>query len=157
MQFFVSEQQVSKDRRKLIYLVVFLLFVCVFLLLKAVNVKAATELFYPILGIIIFTPIFLSSYRKIKHGAATYPVLVLEQENRQITVRYKDIVVNVDLTQIEGLRLQSKSGSLVSIILKTAAGETLRFEGYKDMGALADALESLVPAEKVTKSSFFHH
>jgi hypothetical protein len=63
----------------------------------------------------------------------------------------------VDLSQIKNLRLQSKSGQLVSILLKTSSGEDMRFEGYENLDVLASALERFAPAGGVTYASFYHH
>lgn len=62
----------------------------------------------------------------------------------------------IDLANIKRLRLQRKSGRLVSILVKTSSGEDLRFEGYEKLDDLASALERLTPAERVTHASFYH-
>jgi hypothetical protein len=68
----------------------------------------------------------------------------------------RDVSVAVDVTQSANLRIQYKSGRLVSAIVKTSSSEVMRFEGYENMEALVSFLKSVTPG-KITRASFYHH
>lgn len=113
-------------------------------------------MFFPIIGIIIFFPPIISSCKRIKEGSGAYPVIELDEPNGKVVVSHIDISVTVDLAQIKNLRLQHKSNHLESMILQTSSGETLRFEGYENLPALASVVERLTPKEHITNATLYH-
>ena len=156
MEFHVSKEHVRREGRKAIYLILFLAVVSVGLVAKGLSAEKISDLFFPIVGLLIFIPPIFGSYKRIKEGKAAYPVLELDEPNGKLAVLHKDLKVIVDLSQIKNLRLQSKSGQLVSILLKTSSGESLRFDGYENLNVLASTLERLTPKESITNASFYH-
>lgn len=123
---------------------------------KALSTDKISDLFFPVIGLLVFVPPIFGSYKRIREGKAAYPVLELDEPNGKAAVIYKDLKVIVDLSQIKNLRLQRKSGQLVSILVKTSSGENLRFDGYENLDALASTLERLTPKERITNASFYH-
>ncbi len=134
----------------------FLAVVSAGLVAKVLSTEKIGDLFFPIIGLLVFVPPIFGSYKRIREGKAAYPILELDESNGKIAVLHKDIKVIVDLSQIKNLRLQRKSGQLVSILVKTSSGENLRFDGYENFDTLASALERLTPKESIINASFFH-
>ena len=156
MEFHVSNKHVRRERNKAVYLILFLAVVFIALIAKVLSAEKISDLVYPIIGLLIFIPPIFGSYKRVREGKAAYPVLELDEPNGKIAVLHKDLKVIVDLSQINNLRLQRKSGQLVSILLKTSSGENLRFDGYENLDVLASALERLTPKESITNASFYH-
>lgn len=156
MQFHISEQKVRKDRRWAIGLMMVLLLGCVALLVKVVQVKAASELMLPVAGLAILALTIFACYRHVKQGAAAYPSLTLDEEKHQATVSYNGAVVEVDLLQVKSLRFQTRFGKVRSVILRVDTGQIFKLAGFADMDGLIDSLERLVPADRVTRSAFLH-
>jgi hypothetical protein len=155
--FHVSAEHVKAQNRKLVFAMIFLaalLIGCIALLL---NAKSIGDMIFPAIGVILFAPPIGKIYRTIKEGAASYPVVQINDSTGTLNVNHKDISVAVDVTRSANLRIQYKSGHLVSAIVKTSSGEVMRFEGYENMEALVSFLESLTPQEKITRASFYHH
>lgn len=156
MKFQVSASHVKQQSRKAIYSILFLAVVTAACAIKLLNSKTIADTLFPVIGIMVFFPLIISSYKRIKEGSGAYPVIELDEPNGKVIVSHKDISVSVDLAQIKNLRLQHKSDRLESVILKTSSGETLRFEGYDNLPALASVLERLTPNEHVTNAKFYH-
>ena len=156
MEFHVSNKHVRRERNKAVYLILFLAVVSIALIAKVLSADKISDLVYPIICLLIFIPPIFGSYKRVREGKAAYPVLELDEPNGKIAVLHKDLKVIVDLSQINNLRLQRKSGQLVSILLKTSSGENLRFDGYENLDVLASALERLTPKESITNASFYH-
>ncbi len=156
MEFHVSKEHVQRESRKAVYLILFFAAVSAGLVAKLLHTNKISGLVFPIIGLLVFVPLIFSSYKRIKEGKAAYPVLELDEPNGKVAVLYKDLKVIVDLSQIKNLRLQRKSGKLVSILVKTSSGENLRFDGYENLDVLASALERLTPKESITNASFYH-
>lgn len=156
MEFHVSTEHVRRENRKAFYLILFLVVVSVGLVAKVLSTDKISDLFFPIIGLLVFVPPIFGSYKRIREGKAAYPVLEIDEPNRKVAVLHKDLKVIVDLSQIKNLRLQRKSGQLISILVKTSSGENLRFDGYENIDVLASALERLTPKESITNASFYH-
>jgi hypothetical protein len=156
MEFHVSNEHVRRESRKAVYLILFLAVVSVGLVAKMLSIDKISDLFFPMMGLLVFVPPIFGSYKRIREGKAAYPILELDEPNGKVAVLHKDIKVIVDLSQIKNLRLQRKSGQLVSILVKTSSGENLRFEGYENPDLLASALERLTPKESITNATFYH-
>jgi len=156
MEFHVSKEHVRRESRKAVYLILFLAVVSAGLVAKVLSTEKISDLFFPIIGLLVFAPPIFGSYKRIREGKGAYPVLELDELNGKVAVLHKDLKVIVDLSQIKNLRLQRKSGQLVSILLKTSSGENLRFDGYENLDVLASALERLTPKESITNASFYH-
>ena len=156
MEFHVSDEHVRRETRKGVYVVLFLAAISAGLVAKLVSSHNISELFLPIIGLLIFIPPIFTSYKRIKEGRAAFPTLELDEPNRKVAVLHKDLKVIVDISQIKKLRLQRRSGELVSIVVKTSSGETLRFDGYEKIDVLASAFERLTPKGSITNASFFH-
>jgi hypothetical protein len=156
MNFYVSASHVKRQNRRAIYLILFLAAASAACAVSILNSNTISGMVFPLIGILVFTPPILSSYKRIKEGAAAYPVIGLDEPNGKVAVAHKDITVTVDLAQIKNLRLQHKSGRLESAIVETSSGETLRFEGYENLEALALVLERLTPKENITNASLYH-
>lgn len=154
--FHVSAAHVKAQSRKVIggmLILAALVVGCVALLLKA---KDFGSMIIPAIGIFLFAPPIRRIYRTLKEGAASYPIVEVDEAASKLTVKHKDISVVVDVTRNENLRLQYKSGRLASAIVKMSSGEVMRFEGYENMEALVSFLESVTPREKITRASFYH-
>ncbi|APW45366.1 hypothetical protein [Rhodoferax antarcticus] len=156
MEFHVSNEHVRRERRKAVYLILFLAVISSALIAKVLSTEKISDLVYPIIGLLVLSLQFFGSYKRIREGKAAYPVLELDEPNGKVAVLYKDLKVIVDLSQIKNLRLQRKSGQLVSILVYTSSGEDLRFDGYENLDVLASALERLAPKESITNASFYH-
>lgn len=156
MQFHVSNQHVRRDRRKCIFVIVFLLAVAAGLVAKMLSTGKVSDQFFPIVAVFFVASVIINSYKRIKEGSSGYPTLQVDESSRKVAVQHKDLVVVVDLANIKKLRLQRKSGRLVSILVKTSSGESLRFEGYEKLDDLASVLERLTPVERITHASFYH-
>ena len=156
MEFHVSTEHVRRESRKAVYLILFLAVVSAGLVAKVLSTDKISDLFFPIIGLFVFVPPIFGSYKRIREGKAAYPVLELDEPNGKVAVLHKDLKVIVDLSQIKNLRLQRKSGVLVSILVKTSSGEDLRFDGYENLDVLASAFERLTPKESITNASFYH-
>ena len=156
MEFHVSKEHVRREIRKAGYLILFLAAASVGLMTKLLSTDKIGDLFFPIIGLLVFVPPIFGSYKRIREGKAAYPILELDELNGKVAVLHQDLKVIVDLSQIKNLRLQRKSGQLVSILVKTSSGENLRFDGYENLDVLASALERLTPKENITNASFFH-
>ena len=155
--FHVSAEHVKAQNRKLVFAMIFLaalLIGCIALLL---NAKSIGDMIFPAIGVILFAPPIGKIYRTIKEGAGSYPIVKIDNSTGTLTVHHKDVSVAVDLTQSANLRIQYKSGRVVSSIVKTSSGEIMRFEGYENMETLVSFLESVIPQEKISRASFYHH
>lgn len=120
------------------------------------DAKSLSDMIFPVIGLLLFAPPILRTYKIIKEGAGSYPVLELNENAGKIAVSYKDVVVTVDISQIKNLRLQYKSKALASVIVTTSSGEVMRFEGYENLEVLAAALERLTPADRITNAKLYH-
>lgn len=156
MRFQVAAEHIKRQNRKSAFFALFLTVLsiaCVGMLLGA---KSLSDMIFPVIGLLLFAPPILRTYRIIKEGARSYPVLELDENAGKISVSYKDVVVAVDLSQTKNLRLQYKSNALASVIVTTSSGEVMRFEGYENLEVLAAALERLTPADRITNAKFYH-
>lgn len=154
--FHVSAEHVKAQKRKAIYgmlILAALTFGCISMLVKAQKIS---DMIFPAIGIFLFAPPIRSTYKSIKEGAASFPTVEIDESTNKVIVTYKDVSVVVDVTRNENVRLQYKSGRLVSAIVKTSSGEVMRFEGYENIEALVSFLESVTPKENVTRASFYH-
>ena len=152
MQFQITPEYVKKQNRKSTFFALFvavLAIACVGMLLDA---KSLSDMVFPAIGLLLFTPPMLGTYRIIKAGADAYPVLDLDESAGVLSVSCKDVVVTVEIPLLKNLRLQFKSDTLASVIVTTSAGQVMRFEGYESLEVLAAALERLTPAERTTNS-----
>lgn len=156
MQFHVSAQKVNKDRRWATGLILVLGLCCVALLIKAVQVEAASDLMLPIAGLLILALTIFVTFRHIQQGAAAYPSLALDEEKHQATLSYNGAVVPVDLLQVKNLRFQTRFGRVKSIVLKADTGEIFKLAGFENMDVLIATLERLVPADRVSRTAFLH-
>lgn len=156
MKFHVCPEHVRSEKRKAVFLLVFLSIVSFGFVAKVLTTTKITDLFIPIIGLLAFVPSIFASYKRFKEGKDAYPVIELDEANKKIAVLHKDLKVEVDYSLIKRLRLQRKSGQLVSILVKTSSGEDLRFNGYENLDALGNALARMTPKECITNASFFH-
>lgn len=111
---------------------------------------------FPAIGIFLFAPPIRRIYKNIKEGAASFPIVQIDEKTNKVIVTHKDVSVVVDVTRNENVRLQYKSGHLVSAIVKTLSGEVMRFEGYENIEVLVAFLESVTPKENITRANFYH-
>lgn len=155
-EFHVSPEHIRRKKRQAFCLIVCLGFAVFVFLEKALNASKITDLGAPIIVTLGLVAMMFNIIKNIKEGKASYPTLEPDEANRKVAVGYKDLQVIVDFSHIKNLRLQRKSGKLVSILVKTASGEALRFEGYENLDVLASALERITPPENITQASFFH-
>jgi hypothetical protein len=153
MEFHISKKHLQRENRKVFYSILFFSVISAGLIVKLLNTSKTSDLFFPVIGLFVFISLIFSSYKRIKEEKDTYPVLILDEPSGKLSVQYKDITVTVDLSQIKNLRLQHKSGQLISILIKTSADENLRFEGYENLDVLASALEQIT----LKKISQKHH
>jgi predicted alpha/beta hydrolase family esterase len=154
--FHVSAEHVKAQKRKTIYgmlILAALTLGCISMLIKA---KELSGMIFPTIGIFLFAPPIRRSYKTIKEGAASFPIVEIDERTNKVIVTHKDISVVVDVTRNENVRLQYKSGRLVSAIVKTLSGEVMRFEGYENLEALVAFLESVTPKENITRANFYH-
>ncbi len=156
MRFQVTAAQIRRQNRKSAFFALFLIVLSIACMGILLSVKSLLDMIFPVIGLLLFAPPILRTYKMIKEGAGSYPVLELDENVGKIAVSYKDIVVTVDISQIKNLRLQYKSSALVSIIVTTSSGEVMRFEGYEYLEALAAALERLTPADRITNAKLYH-
>lgn len=137
-------------------MIVFLVAVSAGLVAKLLSINKISDLFFPVIGLLVVIPAILAGYKRIKAGGAAYPVLELDEPNGKVAVLHKDLKVIVDLSQIKNLRLQRKSDQVVSILVRTSSGESLRFDGYENLDVLASSLERLTSKGSITNASFYH-
>jgi hypothetical protein len=156
MRFQVTAAHIKRQNRKSVFFALFLIVLsvtCVGMLLSA---KSLSDMTFPVIGLLLFAPPILRTYRIIKEGAGSYPLLELDENTGKIAVSCKDIVVTVDISQIKNLRLQYKSNALTSAIVTTSSGEVMRFEGYENLEVLAAVLKRLTPADRITNAKLYH-
>jgi hypothetical protein len=95
-------------------------------------------------------------YKRFKEGAASYPVVELDETAGTIAVSYKNITVTVPLSESNKLRLQYKFKTLKSILLTTKSGQVVRFDGYENLVDIAAVLERHTPKENITIAKWYH-
>lgn len=156
MKFVVAEGHVKRQNRNSIWLVLFLLLVVALLIAMAVSARKWTDFIVPAIGIFFVGNTMWSMFKKFKEGAASYPVVNLDESKGALAIAYKDVSISLGLNQLTNLRLQYRSRRLQSVVTHTDAMGTLRFEGYEQLELLADVLKKYVPPEKVTTASFYH-
>lgn len=125
-------------------------------IVKLVGIQSISEALFPVIGLAIFIPAITRIVKIIRDGGASYPTVEFDELAGTMAVRHKDLVVTVNVHDIKNLRLQTKSGHLVSVIITTSSGETMRLEGYENLEGLAAGLERLTPKERVTNATFYH-
>ena len=79
MEFHVSKEHVRRESRKAIYLIFFLAVVSAGLVAKVLSAEKISDLFFPTIGLLVFAPPILGSYKRIREGKAAYPVLELDE------------------------------------------------------------------------------
>jgi hypothetical protein len=156
MRFQVTAEHIKRQNRKSAFFALFLTVLSVACLGMVLDAKSLSDMIFPVIGLLLFAPPILRTYKIIKEGAGSYPVLELNENAGKIAVSYKDVVVTVDISQIKNLRLQYKSKALASVIVTTSSGEVMRFEGYENLEVLAAALERLTPADRITNAKLYH-
>lgn len=154
--FHVSAEHVRAQKRKAIYGMLVLAALTVGCISMLLNAQKISDMIFPAIGIFLFAPPIRRTYKSIKEGAASFPVVEIDESTNKVIVTHKDVSVVVDVTRNENVRLQYKSGRLVSAIVKTSSGEVMRFEGYENIEALVAFLESVTPKENVTRANFYH-
>lgn len=153
MRFFVSDVYVRRQQRKYLLITLFMSLVAVGGLLMATSGEG---LFWGLVSAWFGSSTALSAWKARKNGVDTYPVFETQDEPAQVAVSYKDMVVTVALPEIAQMRLQRDGDKLLTILLKTAAGQNVRVEGYENMGQLGDFLRKYVPEDKVVTAKWFH-
>ena len=156
MRYRVTAEHIKRQNRESAFFALFMTVLSIACIGMLFDAKSLSDMVFPVIGLFLFTPPILRTYRIIKRGAGSYPVLELDENSGKISVSHKDIVVTVDISQIKNLRLQYKSKALASVILTTSSGEVMRFEGYESLEALAAALERLTPADRITNAKLYH-
>lgn len=156
MQFHISAQQLEKDRRRGWFLLVFMVFFSAILLIQAMQMDSFSQLLLPAAGWLFLIPGMFRVSRLIRQGGAAYPSLQVDEENQQLILCYPETSVNLELANIKTLRLKTKSGRVLSILIRAQNNQALRFEGYHNMDLLADLLKRMVPADKIRRASFYH-
>lgn len=156
MRLQVTTEHVKRQNRKSAAFAAFmsvLSAVCVAILF---NAKSLSDMAFPLIGLWLFVPPIIRTYKIIKEGAKAYPTLELDEDAGKIAVSYKDVIVTVDISQIKNLRLQFKSNAITSVIVTTSSSEVMRFEGYEDLELLAAVLQRLTPADRITNAKLYH-
>lgn len=156
MEFVISDAQVRREKRKQMTMVLMFAVFLAVLAAKAINAEKMADLFFPVLGFVILSPLIVTLSKRVREGKAAFPRLQLDEAERTIDVLHQDLRVTVELAQVQSVRLQYTSSRLVSILLKTTAGGDMRFEGYENIDELASALQRILPQERVKRISFFH-
>lgn len=156
MRFQVTAEHIKRQNRKSAFFALFLTVLSVACVGMLLGAKSLSDMIFPSIGLLLFAPPILRTYRIIKEGAGSYPVLELDENAGKISVSYKDVVVTVDISQIKNLRLQYKSNALASVIVTTSSGEVMRFEGYENLEVLATTLERLTPADRIANTKLYH-
>jgi hypothetical protein len=156
MQFQVSPEHVKQQNRKSLFIALFLIVLSVGCVIALLRAKSLSDMVFPAIGLFMFVPSILRTYRIIKEGAGSYPVLEVNEGLGMIAVSYRDVVVSVNIAQIKNLRLQYNSKSLSPVIVTTSSSEVMRFEGYENLQELANVLERLTPPDRVTSAKLYH-
>lgn len=154
--FHVSAEHVKAQKRKAIYgmlILAALTLGCISMLLKA---KEISGIIFPAIGIFLLASPIRRNYKNIKEGAASFPIVEIDEGANNVIVTHKDVSVIVDVARNENVRLQYKSGRLVSATVKTLSGKVMRFEGYENIEELVGFLESVTPKENITRANFYH-
>lgn len=154
--FRVSAVHIKAQNRKAVYAIVLLSALVAGCVSMLIGANGTGGMVFPAIGVFLFAPPIARAYKSIKEGATSYPVVEIEEATGKLVVSHKDISVVVEVTKNQNLRLQYKSGHLVSAIVKTSSGQNMRFEGYENMEALASFLESVTPKENITHANFYH-
>ena len=157
MRLQVTTEHIKKQNRKSVFFALFMTVLSVACVGMLLDAKYLSDMAFPVIGLLLFTPPIRRAYKMIKEGAGAYPILELDENAGKVAVSYKDVVITVDISQIKNLRLQFKSNSLASVIVTTSSGEVMRFEGYENLEVFAAALERLTPADRITNAKLYHH
>jgi hypothetical protein len=156
MKFMVSELHVKRQTRKTFWiglLFIALLSSCAVSLIRA---EKASAMFLPAIGIFLFAQGFWSVFKKLKEGAAWYPVVEINETAGTLAVRHKQLTVTMPLDQFKALRLQNRSGNLMSVLAKTTSSGEVRFEGYENLDVLADMLKQHVSTDHIKNATLYH-
>ena len=156
MHFQVTNEHVSRQNRKSVYLTIFLLLLSAGCVAALFNAASVSNKLFSLIGLFVFAQTIYRTYKVRKEGDKSYPTLELDEKQGALSVAYEDVVVKVDITQIKNLRLQYKSSVLESVLVTTSAGQDMRFEGYENLEVLAESLKRLTPADRVSNAKFYH-
>lgn len=156
MKYYISETHVKKEKRKSFFIALFFVIATIGCTASLLGAQELSNMFLPIVGIVIFTQATFNLYRKTRDGRNSYPVIELDESTGEISVTHKDMTIKVDIKQAKNLRIQYKSKKLQSAVIKTASGEEMRFEGYENIDELVSKLERFIPDEKTTTANIFH-
>lgn len=111
MRLQVTTKHIKKQNRKSVFFALFMTVLSVACVGMLLDAKSLSDMVFPVIGLLLFTPPIRRTYKIIKEGAGAYPVLELDENAGKIAVSYKDVVVTVEISQIKNLRLQFKSGN----------------------------------------------
>ncbi|WP_374352610.1 hypothetical protein [Chitinimonas sp.] len=156
MEFQISDDFVRRQGRKAVFRIVCCLAISPVLVVWALDSSSSNDKYWPIIGLVVLAAEIARSYKQISAGKSAYPVITLDEQSRRLVARHGGTEAACDLSQIVSLRLQTTSGELRSVLVKTASGEELRFVGYENLELLGASLERLTPQENIAKASIFH-
>ncbi|HEY9035357.1 MAG TPA: hypothetical protein VIM96_01450 [Pseudomonadales bacterium] len=124
---------------------------------QLITAKNLEGILWPVLAILLLPHPIFRACPNIRAGENCYPVIEINETAKTIKASHDAESATADISQIQNLRLQYRSGIISSIILKTHKEETLRLYGYENLEKIAETLEKLTPVENITRVKFFHH
>ncbi len=114
--------------------------------------SAVADYILPVLGVAACSAYFIKLFRHVQLGRQAYPEVELDTGARTLTLVQDKSRVELDISDIQNLKLDYRRHQVERVQITTAAGEVLRLEGYDDLDVLTDELERLTPDGNVTRS-----
>ena len=108
------------------------------------------------IGIFLLAKYLPHAYRSIKNHGSSYPEIEILEHQGKIDILHKSVVVSMPLSDIENLRIQSIKGNVKSLLLNTKSFSNLRFEGYENLGEMAELLKKHTPVGKTKNATWYH-
>lgn len=156
MNFYVSEQHKRSGKRKSVLAALLVAGIIV----GAIWMFIASEsLYHKILSVItalLLTKNLSRAYENIKNHDSSYPTVAIVESENKIDISHERAVVSMPLSDIESLRVQSIKGNVKSLLLTTKSFSDLRFEGYENLGEMAEILKKYTPAGKTKNATWYH-
>ncbi|WP_293639765.1 hypothetical protein [Polaromonas sp.] len=110
----------------------------------------------PAIGLYYFVQGLFGLYKKFKKGRTAYPTFEIDNESATVYVNHKNAAVSFPLSDIDKLRLQYKSGQLISILLDTKSELKLAINGYENLEAMAEVFWRFTPTCNIKVATWFH-
>lgn len=156
MKFQVTDAHIKNQNKKAVYLAMLLAVLSCAVIVAIVRADKVSGMIFPAIGLYFFTQGLFGLYKKFKEGRAAYPTFEINNESATVHVNHKNTTISFPLSDIDKLRLQYKSGQLVSILLNTKSEQKLTIDGYENLETMAEVFQRFTPTGNVKVATWFH-